>query len=82
MGEAFQDGVLEDCIVLVASEAGGWVVLIEPGSVGSQVTFLEVHLVAPPRHQLPQSHEGVWGKASGVGVIGGGGVLDRPCLEE
>ena len=81
-GGAFQDGVLEAFIVLLGPGAGGWCVLVEPGSVGGQVIFPGTHLVDPPHYELPQSHEGVWGEAGGVGVVGGSGVFSRLFLEE
>jgi len=34
------------------------------------------------RHKLPQPHQGVWGEAGGVFVVGGRGIVGDPVLDE
>ena len=74
--------MLKVFIFLVASWAGGWFVLVEPGLVGGQVALPGAHLVDPPRNKFSLSHEGVWGEVRGVGVVGVCGVFSHPFLKE
>lgn len=74
--------MLEGFFVLVAPWAGLRLLFLEPGAVGGQVTVSSTHLVDPSCHEFSQTHEGVWGEAWRLAVVGRCEVLICPFFEE
>jgi len=74
--------VLESFFILVTPWAGIQFILLEPGVVGGQVTFSAKAMVDFSCNEFSQAHEGVWGEAGRVGVVGVCWVLSGPFFEE
>jgi len=79
---AGEDGVSERLRFGPAARAIEVGVLVEPGRVGGEVALRRSHLVDPPHHKLPWTHEQVGSEGGEVVVVRGCGVFGGPVLEE
>ena len=71
----------ERFLVGSASRTGEVVVFIEPEGVGGELDCGRAHLVDSRGHELPQSHEGLWGPAGGLFIVGEGGGIGVPIFK-